>query len=93
MLALDRPVPPGFDLGVDLLVEVRDRARAHPRAPQRLGDVLDPAHRDPGEIHLDQRLLDRALPATVALDDSRLEGLPPELRNLQADLAGPCLQR
>ena len=93
MLALDRPVPPGLDLGVDLLVEVGDRARAHPRAPERLGDVLDPPHRDAGEVHLDQRLLDRALPAPVALDDRRLEGLPPQLRNLQADLAGPRLQR
>ena len=93
MLALDRPVPPGLDLGVDHLVEVGDRARAHPRAPERLGDVLDPPHRDAGEIHLDQRLLDRALPATVALDDRRLERLAPQLRDLQADLAGSCLQR
>ena len=47
----------------------------------------------PGEVHLDQRLLDRALPPPVALDDRRLEGLPPQLRHLQADLAGPGLQR
>ena len=40
MFTFDPPVPPGFDLGVDLLVEVRDRARAHPRVPQSFGDVL-----------------------------------------------------
>lgn len=85
MLVLDRPVPPGLDLGVDLLVEVGDRARAHSRAPERLGDVLDPAHRDASEIHLDQRLLDRALPSPIALDDCRLESLAPQLRDLQAD--------
>ncbi len=33
MLAFDAPVPPSLDLGVDLLIEVRHRARAHPRAP------------------------------------------------------------
>src|SRR6478735_4465811 len=72
--------------GVDLLVEVGARAWAHPRAPERLRDVLDPPHRDAGEIHLDQRLLDRALPAPVALDDRRLERLAPQLRDLQAGL-------
>src|ERR1700729_589588 len=34
MFAFDAPVPPRLDLGIDLLVEVRHRARAHPRAPQ-----------------------------------------------------------
>jgi len=43
MLALDPPVPPSLDLGVDLLVQVGHRARADTGAPQRLGDVLDPA--------------------------------------------------
>ena len=47
MSALDRPVPPGLDLPVDLLVEVGYRCRAHSRAPQRLGDVLHPPQRDP----------------------------------------------
>src|ERR1700722_8491098 len=37
------PVPPSLDLGVDLLVQARHRARADTGAPQRLGDVLDPA--------------------------------------------------
>ena len=40
----DLPVAPGLDVPVDLLVEPRDRARAHPRAPQRLGDVFDSSH-------------------------------------------------
>ena len=93
MLAFDAPVPPGLDLGVDLLVEVRHRARAHPRAPQRLGDVLHPPDRNARQIHLDQRFLDRALPPAVALNNGRLKGLAPQLRNLEVDLAGAGLQR
>src|SRR6202035_4344792 len=69
MLTLDPPVPPGLDLGVDLLVQVRHRTRADTSTPQRLGDVLDPADRNPSQIHLDQRLLDRALAPAVTLDD------------------------
>ena len=44
MLAFDAPHPPRLDFGVDLLVEVRHRARAHPRAPEGFGDVLHPPH-------------------------------------------------
>jgi hypothetical protein len=62
------------------------------RVPQS-ASVMSSTRRDAGEVHLDQRLLDRALPAPIALDDRRLEGLPPQLRDLQADLAGPGLQR
>jgi hypothetical protein len=47
-------------------------------------DVLDPPHRDPGQIHLDQFFLDRTLAPPLALDDRRLEGLRPKLRDLQA---------
>ena len=77
MLALDRPVAPFLDLGVYLLVQVRNRARRHPRAPQCLGDVLHAPNGKTGQIHLDQRLLDRALPTLVALDDRRFERLAP----------------
>src|SRR6516225_7751994 len=49
VLALDRTIAPGLDRPVDLLVEVRHRRRRHPRAPQCLRDVLDPAHRYPGQ--------------------------------------------
>jgi hypothetical protein len=55
--------------------------------PQRLGDVLDPANRDTGQIHLDQGLLDRALAPPVTLDNGRLERLGPKLRDPQLDLA------
>ena len=44
MLAFDAPVPPSLDLGVNLLVEVRHRARAHPRAPEGLRNVLHSPH-------------------------------------------------
>src|SRR5271168_2558988 len=93
MLAFDAAVPPGLDLGVDLLVEVRHRARAHPRAPQGFGNVLNPTHRNPRQIHLDQRLLNRALPPAVAFYDRRLEGLPAQLGNLEVHFTGAGLQR
>ena len=86
MLAFDAAVPPSLDLGVDLLVEVRHRARAHPRAPQGFGDVLHALHRDARQIHLDQRFLDRALPAAVPLDDrgSKIWYLEQDFNSLDA---------
>ena len=45
------------------------------------------------QVHLDQRLLDRALPAAVPLDDRGLEGLAPQLWYLEAYFAGAGLQR
>ena len=92
MLALDRPIAPGLDRAVDLLVQVRHRRRRHPRAPQRFRDVLDTANRDSRQIHLDQGLLDRALAPPVTLDDRRLEGLLAKLRYPQLYLAGLGLQ-
>ena len=62
------------------------------QAPARLADVLDPAHRHPCQIHLDQRFLDRALTSAVALDDRSLKRLCPKLRHLEADVASLGLQ-
>ena len=92
MLAFDRPIAPGLDRAVDLLIQVRHRRRRHPPTPQRFRDVLDPANRDPRQIHLDQGLLDRALTPPIALDDRRLEGLRPKLRYPQLYPAGLGLQ-
>jgi hypothetical protein len=50
------------DPNADITRQVGHRAAAHPGAPQRLGDVLDSTNRYPGQIHLDQGLLDRTLP-------------------------------
>src|SRR5215467_3515149 len=88
VVALDRTIAPRLDRPVDLLVQVRHGRGRHPRAPQCLRDVLDPAHRYPCQIHLDQRLFDRALATPVALDNRRLEGLRPKLGDLQPYLAG-----
>src|SRR6202051_1676958 len=93
MLAFDAPVPPSLNLGVDLLVQVGHRARAHTRAPERFRDIFHAPDRYPRQIHLDQRFLDRALPPAVALDDRRLKGLPPQLRNPEINLASAGLQR
>src|SRR5262245_24769691 len=92
VLALDRTIAPGFDCPVDLLIQVRHRRGRHPRPPQCLRDVLDPAHRHPGQIHLDQRLLHRALASPIALDDCRLERLLAQLRYPQPYLASLGLQ-
>ena len=80
-------------LDVDLLVEVGHRARAHTGAPQRFGDIFYPPHRNPRQIHLDQRFLDRTLAPAVAFDDRRLKGLATQLRDLQIDVARLGLQR
>lgn len=50
-------------------------------------NVLDTADRDASQVHLDQSLFYTAFAATVALDDSRLEGPPFEFRHLQRDIA------
>src|SRR2546430_10351800 len=92
VLALDRTIAPGLDCSVDFLVQVRHRRGRHPRPPQCLRDVLDPAHRHPGQIHLDQCLLDRALAPPIPLDDSRLERLLAQLRYPQPYLASLGLQ-
>src|SRR5690606_37339683 len=92
VLARDRPTAPRVDGRVDPFVEVRYCRRRYPRAPQRLGDVLDPAHRYASQIHLDQRLLDRGLATPVALDDRRLERLATKLRHLELHLAGLGLE-
>ncbi len=92
VLAFNRSIAPGFDRCVDLLVQVRHGRGWHPRAPQSLRDVLDPAHRYASQIHLDQRLLDRGLATPVALDDRRLERLLAQLGYPQLHLAGLGLE-
>src|SRR5262249_6576081 len=92
VLAFDRPVAPCLDCSVNLLVQARHRRRRYSRAPQRLGDILDTAHRDPGQIHLDQSFFDRTLTPTVTLNNGCLECLRPKLRYLQLDVAGLGLQ-
>ena len=59
VLALNRPIASSLDRPVDLLVQVSHRRRRKSRAPQGLGDVLHPAHRNARQIHLDQCLLHR----------------------------------
>jgi hypothetical protein len=73
MLALDGP--PSLERPVNLLVQLRHGRRRHPCAPQSFRDILHPPYRDPAYIHLDQRLFDRALPSSIALDGGRLERL------------------
>ena len=90
MLAFDGPVPPGLDLPINLLVEVRHRRRRNPRPPQRFRDVLDTPHRNARQIHLDQGLLDRALPPPVSFNDRRLKGLVAQA-SVSSDRTSPAL--
>jgi hypothetical protein len=84
MFALDRPVAPGLDGPVDLLVEVRHRRGRNPCAPQRLSDVLDPAYRDPGSSNAGpQRVRD-------FLAGSR--SLPAETRNYVRAITGNLIE-
>src|SRR5262245_46225376 len=46
VFALDRPVAPGLDRSVNLLVQIRHRRGRHSRTPQSLGDIFHAAHRD-----------------------------------------------
>src|SRR4051794_11627545 len=75
MLAGYGPVPPDLDLGKDLLVQFRAGGGAPRGAPKGFGDTLPPPDRYTGQVHLDQRFLDRCLPAPVALNDRRFKDL------------------
>lgn len=75
MLGRDGTVPPDIDLGVDLLVQVRDRGWAHTGTPQRLCNVLYAPDGHSGQLHLDKQFLDRRLSAPLALNNSRLKDL------------------
>ena len=86
--ALQGPVPPLLDRREGLLVQVGDGRRGDARAPENLTHVLDAPGGDAREVHLDHRLLDRGLPAPVALDDRRGEPHPLELGHADRDLAG-----
>ena len=57
------------------------------RALQDLADVLDAARGHPGQMHLDDGLLDAGFAPLVALDDRGGEAHPLELWHLERDLA------
>ena len=83
--ALQRTVPPVLNVNISFLVQLTDGGR---RDPQRLGDVLHPAHGDACQVHLDERLLHAALPAAIPLDDGRLEGHALEPGHMERDVSG-----
>ncbi len=89
MFTLDWLVPPGLDLPVHLLVQLADRGGGDAGAPQGFRDVFHPPDANPGQVHLDQSLLDTGFPALVTFDDLRLKGQGPQAGYLQGDL--PCL--
>lgn len=92
MLTRDRSITPVIDPGIDLQVQLADGAGTDPRAPQSLGDVLDPPRRDASQVHLHESLLDARLPPPVPLDDLRLERERPQSGNFERHLAGGDVQ-
>lgn len=87
VLVLERPVASLLCRLEGLLVEVRDRAGRHARAPDNLADVLDAPRAHAGEVHLHDGLLDRDLAALVALDDRH--GEPGTLKFGHRELDAP----
>jgi hypothetical protein len=73
---------------IDLLVEVAESNGTDSYPPKGLGDVLYPANRDTGWIHLDQGLLYGGLSKPVPLNDGRLKLVFMEFGNLQGDFPG-----
>lgn len=83
---LDPLVSPSFNGLVNLLVEITDGSRTDLRAPERFGDILHPTNADTCQVHLDQGLFHRTFPATISFDDGGLEGLSPELGDVERNL-------
>ena len=88
MFPLNRTHPPFLDLAVNLLIQVADRAGTDFRAPQRLRDAFHAPDRHPGQIHLDQRLLNAAFLPSIPFDDLRFKRQSSKPGYLQFHLAG-----
>ena len=88
MPALQRAVAPVLDVDVGFLVQLADGSGRDLAAPQCLRDVLHPAHGNACQVHLDERLLHAALPATIPLDDGGFEGHALEPGDLERNVAG-----
>ena len=74
-------------MDVGLLVQLTDGGGGYLAAPQGLCDVLHPAHRDAGQVHLYERLLDAALTTAVPLNDGCLKRDSLEARHLERDIS------
>ena len=75
-------------MDVGFLVQLADGSGRNLTAPQDLGDVLHTAHGNACQVHLDERFLHAALPATIPLDDGCLEGHALEPRHVERDVTG-----
>lgn len=75
-------------MDVALLVRLTDGGWRNLAAPQCLGDVLCPAHRDTGRVDLKQHFLHGTPAAAVTLNDGRLEGYTIKARRVQGHIAG-----
>ena len=74
-------------MDIGFLVQLADGGGRYLVAPQGLGDVLHPTHRDAGQIHLNERFLNTALTTAVPLNDGCLKRDPLEARHLECDIS------
>ena len=86
--ALQGAVAPVLNVNISFLVQLADGGGRNLAAPQRLRDVLHPAHGNARQVHLDERLLHAALPAAIPLDDGCLEGHAFEPRHVERNVTG-----
>ena len=75
-------------MDVGFFVQLTDGGGRDLATPQRLGDVLHPAHGNACQVHFDERLFHAALPAAIPLDDGCLEGYALEPRHMERDVTG-----
>ncbi len=90
VFAGERAAAPLLDVFVGFLIEVADCTRGYTGSPQGLGDILDPADRNTGQVHLDQGFLNRGLTTAVTLNDGCFKLNALELWNMECDVAGSC---
>jgi hypothetical protein len=69
VVALERALPEGLDLLVELAAERRDAVLRHPLDPELLDEAIDLARRDPVHISLEHDRHDRLLRAPAGLEE------------------------
>jgi len=73
---------------IGFLVQLTDGGRRYLAAPQGLSNILHTAHRDAGEVHLNEGFLHTALPAAIPLNDGCFERDTFEARYMERDVSG-----
>ena len=86
--ALQRSVPPIFNVDVGFLIQFTNGSWRHLAAPQGFGDILHSAHGNSSEVHLNECFFYTALAAAVTLNSGCFKGNALEARNVECDGSG-----